>query len=209
MSSTGQPLSSRVQQLLEVVDQDREKRCAELLDQARAEADAIVRQAWRKTRVRLHHEVLQAREQYRHHLLLEQASNAARRRQLSDRVDRAWLEQAWQPLQEALIRRWQTAESRTLWIEAVTRQAMARLLRRDWQIEHPSDWPTAEQQQLASRLQAALGETPVFVADPALRAGLRVRAEGTCVDGSCAGLLRDRAHIEALLLAAARGAGHV
>ncbi len=209
MSSAGQPLSSRVQQLLEVVAQDREKRCAELLDQARAEADGIVRQAWQKTRARLHHEVLQAREQYRQHLLLEQASNTARRRQLSDRVDRAWLEQARQPLHEALARRWQSAEHRTLWIETLTRKALARLVRHDWRIEHPADWPAVEQQQLASRLQPVLGEAPVFVADPELRAGLRVRAEDTCVDGSCSGLLRDRAHIEALLLAARKQAGHV
>lgn len=209
MSSAGQPLSSRVKELLEVVEQNREKRCAELLDRARAEADGIVRQAWQKTRARLHHEVLQAREQYRRHLLLEQASNAARLRQLSDRVDRAWLEQAWQPLQEALIRRWQSAENRTLWVETLVRQALARLVRHNWQIEHPADWPAPEQQQLASRLLPVLGEAPVFVADPALPAGLRVRTEGACVDGSCAGLLRDRAHIESVLLAAAREAGRV
>ena len=208
MSSSGQPVASRLRQLLEVVNQDREQRCAELIGQARAEADRIVSRAWQKTRARLHHEVLQARDHYRRHLLLEQASNEARSRQARQRADRAWLQQVWQPLQEALARRWQTAEGRGLWIEVLTAQAMASLVRRDWQIEHPSDWPEAEHQQLKTRLQAALGEVPVFVADPALSAGIRVRAGDTVVDGSGAGLLRDRAHIEALLLATARESGN-
>jgi hypothetical protein len=204
MSTPGQAQAARLRQLLEVVDQDREKRCAELLDQAHAEAERVVRQARQKTRARLHHEVLQSREQYRSQLRLEQANNAARRRQARERADCAWLAQAWQPLQEALVGRWQAAEDRALWIEALVHQAMMRLVDRDWQIEHPSNWPEAEQQQLTTRLQAALGEAPVLVADPALSAGLRVRAGDTVVDGTCAGLLRDRTHIEALLLAGAR-----
>jgi hypothetical protein len=208
MSSSGHPLSSRLQELLEVVDQDRDKRCAELMDQADADSDRIIRQAWQKTRARLRHEVLRAREEYRRHLLLEQASNEVRRRQARESADRAWLEQAWQPLQEALARRWQTPEGRSLWVEALTRQARERLVHSDWQIQHPSDWPEAERRQLATRLQTELGKAPGFLADPALPAGIRVRAGDTVVDGSCAGLLRDRTHIEALLLAAARESGH-
>jgi hypothetical protein len=208
VNSSGQPVAARLQQLLEVVDQDRERRCAELTDQARAEADRIVSQAWQKTRARLHREVLQAREQYQRHLLLDQARQEALSRQARQRADRAWLREAWQPLQEALQRRWQTAEGRALWVEALTVQALARLVRRDWQIEHPADWPEAEQQRLKRRLQAALGELPVFVADAALSAGIRIRAGDTVVDGSGAGLLRDRRHIEALLLASVRESGN-
>jgi hypothetical protein len=208
MSSSVHPLSSRLQELLEVVDQDREKRCAELIDQARADAERIVKQAWKSTRARLHHEVLHARQEYRRQLLLEQASNEARRRQARERVDRAWLDQVWQPLQEALVQRWQTTEGRLLWVDALMRQATGRLVQSDWQIHHPADWPEAERRQLATRLQAVLGKEPAFVADPALSAGIRVCAGHTVVDGSCAGLLRDRTHIEALLLAALRESDH-
>lgn len=208
MSAPEQPLASRLQQLLEVVDQDREKRCAGLIDQAYAESNRIVRQAWQKTRARLHHEAQQSREAFRRQLLLEQARNAARRRLARESADRAWLDQAWPLLQEALTRRWQMAEGRALWVDVLTRQAQSRLVRRDWQIEHPSNWPQAEQQTLKARLQATLGETPVFVADPALPAGIRVRTGDTVVDGSHEGLLRDRTHIEALLLAFARTSRH-
>jgi F0F1-type ATP synthase membrane subunit b/b' len=199
-----QTAGERLQSLLEAVTQQRDARCAEILEQARDEARQLVRQAWRKARTRLHHAILRARQQFSHQLVLQQASQAARRRQARFHSDSILLEQSWTLLRSALERRWQDPDARGRWIETLTRQAQMRLVKTGWHIEHPSDWPDAEREATARRLHERLGEAPAFSADPSLQAGIRVRAGDTVVDGSCAGLLRDRVHIEALLLAAIR-----
>jgi len=201
MSAAREPATDRVQQLLAVVEQARDKRCAEVMDRAQTEARQLLKHAWQKARVRLHHEVLQSREQFRRHLVLDQAGKEARLRQARQRADRELLEQSWQPLRDALIRRWRMSAGRRAWVDAVIDQALGRLVGKDWQIEHPSDWPEQERQAVTERLRGLLGAEPVCIAEPSLPAGIRVRAGDTLADGSCDGLLRDRTDIEARLLA--------
>jgi hypothetical protein len=208
MNQPADPFAARVQQLLEVVEQQRDRRCAEILQQAEIEAQQLVQQARQKARVRLHREIQLARRQFSHQLILQQAGQSARQRRLRYRSDRALLDDAWQRLRAALERRWQDAVARRLWVEALTDRARARLVQTGWLVEHPADWPAEERLATARRLLAWLGEEPGFTADPGLRCGIRVRAGDTVVDGSCEGLLRDRAHIEAQLLAALRETGH-
>ncbi|MFZ0469010.1 MAG: hypothetical protein WAL92_08830, partial [Thiogranum sp.] len=184
MSAAREPATARVQQLLAVVEQARDKRCAELMDRAQTEARQLLKHAWQKARVRLHHEVLQSREQFRRHLVLDQAGKEARLRQARQRADRELLEQSWQPLRDALIRRWQVSAGRRAWVDAVIDQALGRLVGKDWQIEHPSDWPEQERQVVEERLRGLLGAEPEWVAEPSLPAGIRVRAGDTLVDGS-------------------------
>jgi vacuolar-type H+-ATPase subunit H len=201
MSAARGPATDRVQQLLSVVEQARDKRCAEIMDHAQAEARELLRHAWQKARVRLHHEVQQSRQQFHRHLVLEQAGNEARVRQARQSADRLLLEQAWQPLRDALIRRWQVSAGRRAWVDAVVDQALGRLVGKDWRIEHPSEWPEQERQAVEERLHGLLGTEPLWVVEPSLPAGIRIRAGDTFVDGSCDGLLRDRNDIEARLLA--------
>jgi F0F1-type ATP synthase membrane subunit b/b' len=194
----------RLQGLLEAVEQQRETRCAAILAQARDDAQALVKQARGKARTRLHREILHARQQFAQQFALQQASQAASQREARFRSDRALLDQAWPLLRTALERRWQEPVARRRWVEALTDLALARLVADDWRIEHPADWPVEEREALARRVQERSGTQPVFDADTGLQAGIRVRAGNTLVDGSCDGLLRDRVHIEALLLAALR-----
>lgn len=208
MNDDGAASAGRVQQLLEVVEQQRERRCAEIMQQAHDEAQQQLQQARHKARTRLRREIEHARQQFSQQLLLQQASHAARQRLARFRGDRAMLDDAWKLLRAALELRWQDTAARRLWVETLTDQARVRLVQTRWLIEYPPDWPEAERQASARRLQELLGETPEFAVDDALRAGIRVRAGETVVDGSCAGLLRDRVHIEALLLAALREMQH-
>jgi len=201
MSAAREPATDRVQQLLAVVEQARDKRCAEVMERAQTEARQLLKHARQKARARLHHEVLQLREQFRRHLVLDQAGKDARLRQARQRADRELLGQSWQPLRDALVRRWQVSAGRRAWVDAVIDQALGRLVGKDWQIEHPSDWPEQERQVVKERLRGLLGAEPVCVAESSLPAGIRVRAGDTLVDGSCDGLLRDRNDIEARLLA--------
>lgn len=209
MSADRDPTADRVQQLLAVVERARDKHCAEVMERAQTEARQLLKHALQKARVRLHHEIHQSREQFRRHLVLEQAGKEARLRQARQRADRVLLEQSWQPLRDALIRRWRVSAGRRAWVDAVIDQALGRLVARDWQIEHPSDWPEQERQVVKERLRGVLGSEPVCVAESSLPAGIRVRAGDTLVDGSCDGLLHDRSDIEARLLAVvAEVSGH-
>lgn len=194
----------RLQGLLDAVAQQRETRCAEILARARDDAQALVKQARGKARTRLHREILHARQQFAQQLALQQAGQAARQREVRFRSDRALLDQAWPLLRAALVQRWRDAATRRRWVEALAGLAQARLVGDDWRIEHPADWPAEERDALARHLKERSGAEPAFSADTALQAGIRVRAGNTLVDGSCDGLLRDRVHIEALLLASLR-----
>ena len=61
-------------------------------------------------------------------------------------------------------------------------------MERQWRIEHPVDWPEQELLALEQRMAAEQLARPAFIADPALSAGLRIRAGDTVVDGSSDGL---------------------
>jgi hypothetical protein len=208
MSVSQQSPSTRSIPLLEVVERDRDQRCAEITGQARSEARRVIAQAWGAERARLHLEVLETRAAVRHQLLLAQGSLETRRRQARQQADRRLLEQAWPLLREALLRRWRQPETRQAWVEALITQALKRLVDSPWKVEHPSDWPAAERHAVEARLNQVLDPLPVFVAEPALRAGIRVQAGNSVVDGSCDGLLRDRLGIEARLLAEIRTPGY-
>jgi F0F1-type ATP synthase membrane subunit b/b' len=201
------PSTERVQQLLEVVERQRDSRCAQIIDEARAEARQLMQQARQQARARLHDEIMSTRQKLSRQLKLQQASQAARQRQTRFQQDRALLDRTWTLMTAALERRWQDPEARRIWVETVTEQARARLVQTDWRIEHPADWPAEEREETARAVSRALHAKPAFAAEASLRAGIRVRAGDTLVDGSCEGLLRDRVHIEALLLAALRKSG--
>lgn len=206
-SRPGTSQTERMRQLLEVVEQERERRCADIMQQADQQARQLLKQARAKARERLHGEIVRARRKYGHQAVLQEASQAARQRQARFRADRAWLNQAWAHLRTALEQRWQDQAARAEWVESLIASARARLVESAWQIEHPRDWSEDERESLAAALRESLGQAPQFSVDDALSAGMRIRAGATLVDGSCDGLMRDRVHIEALLLAGRRESG--
>ena len=208
MKPDRQARGDRVSQLLTVVEQARDERCAEIMERARLESAHTLKQAWQKARGRLHQEIMHARARFAHQVRLEQAGEEVRRRQARQQADRRLLDESAQLLRDALIARWRTPAARKLWIEAVIEQALERLRSTDWRIEHPGDWSAQEREALEQRLAEKLGATPVFHSDTSLPAGIRVCAGSTVVDGGCDGLLRDRVRIEARLLAIVRETGH-
>jgi len=194
-------VDSQLQNLLQVVADNRDERCRVLLDAARAQARQLLQQARREARERLHRKVLETREQARQQLAAAQAQRQTRLRLQRHHADKALLARAWAPLGERLQQRWERQESRLLWIEHVVEQALSMLLDRRWHIEHPADWPEQEREMLGKRLERELGVAPQFVAQEQLAAGLRVCAGPTCLDATPAGLLRARTRIEAMMLA--------
>lgn len=207
MKSGRQADTDRLAELLKVVEQARDQRCADIMEQARLESAQILKQAWQKARGRLHQEVMHARARFANQLRLERAGDEVRQRQARQQADRRLLDESGQLLRDALVARWRTPAARTLWIDTVIEQALNRLRSTDWRIEHPGDWPVREREALQQRLAERLGAIPVFHSDTSLPAGIRVCADGTVVDGGCDGLLRDRVRIESRLLAIVRETG--
>jgi len=196
---TGAGSEGRAQQhLLEVVERYREQQCAELLEAANARAQQLLKQAWRETRARLQRGVADVRVLYRDRIGEAQARQQTRMRQQRQRDNSALLAGLWEPLQAAVVARWQQPDTRRAWIDALLKQTAGSLLDSAWVIEHPGDWPQAEQRAVRDRLDAVKVS---FRPQAGVTAGLRICAGGACVDGTAEGLLRDRAQVEALLLA--------
>ena len=187
------------QQLLAVVERYREEQCAALLARANDQARELVRQAYAEARARGQRGLAEVRLHYRDRIAAAQARQQTRMRQRRQQDNSALLASLWEPLRAAILSRWQEPAARRAWIDALLRTAAASLLDSSWTIEHPADWPQAEQHAVRSRV----GEVSVsFAPQAGMAAGLRICAGGACVDGSVDGLLKDRAYIESLLLAA-------
>jgi len=193
---------AQLKHLLEVVEQHRQGRCNELLQDAQSEARQHVKQAFGEARGRMHQEVLDLRERYRQQLTAVKAQQQTRIRKQQQQTDQALLATLWQPLHEALLRRWQQPDTRRIWIQQLVRQATATLVSTDWEIEHPVSWPEQERTVLESQLNKKDSNLVVsFSACESFQTGLRINTEGACIDGTMEGLLRDKSRIEARLLA--------
>ena len=192
---------AQLQNLLQVVERNRDERCEALLGEAREEARQVLQQARRVAREHLHRKVMAIRDEARQQLASAQAQRQTRLRLQRHRAEEALLARAWGPLGERLLQRWDRQDSRTLWIENAVEQAGAALLDRHWKIEHPANWAAAEREALGRRLEADLGTAPAFVAQSQIAAGLRICAGATCLDATHDGLLRARTRIEAMMLA--------
>jgi F0F1-type ATP synthase membrane subunit b/b' len=204
VSAAQTQVGAQTRHLLEVVRRRREEQCSRVLEQARNQSRQIIRNAYQEARNRTRQDILDLREQIRAQLASAQAREQTRQRHARQRVDRELVEATWQPLQDALLRRWLQPAVRREWIATLIRQASITLIDTHWNIEHPPDWPLQECNDLKAKLSNGIDCFPNFEARPTIAAGLCICAGGACVDGTLEGLLHGRSHIEALLLAAIR-----
>jgi hypothetical protein len=103
-------------------------------------------------------------------------------------------------LPQALCDRWQQCKTRKQWVNGVVAEARAVLPRGPWRIEHAPGLTDDERDAIAASLADVCATPPTFVADAALRAGLKITAAGNVVDAALAGLVADRVEIGASLL---------
>lgn len=190
-------LERQTRALLELIDADRARRCAQLLDPAQAAAAALRAQARNEARARRRATFVEQRQRRLDALAAARARLATRTRLHAQRHEAALLSLAWRQLPDALRALWHDAAARAAWVEQVVAAARTRLSADAWRIVHAADWPAAEQQALARSLA---GITLHFEREAAVDAGLKVVAGGNIVDGTVAGLLADRSEIEAALL---------
>jgi hypothetical protein len=168
---------------------------------AEDEAKALLRTAWREARERLHNDNVETRRRVEHTLISNEAQQQTRRRQQHQADDEALLVTAREALQAALLQRWQQPESRQQWCETLVNAAVTTMDSRVWTVEHPADWPMSEHDAIRDRIASLCGKAPRLQVNVDIRAGLRICADGTCMDATVEGLLHDPARIDAELLA--------
>lgn len=197
MNEPAPHLERQTRSLLELIEADRERRCAQILEPARAGALALQAQARSEARARRHATIAAQRQRRRDALAAARARLATRTRLHAQQHEAALLRLAWRQLPDALCTLWRDTAARAAWVGQVVAAARTRLSADAWRIVHAADWPAAEQQALAGSLA---GIALRFESEPAVDAGIKVIAGGNIVDGTVAGLLADRSEIEAALL---------
>lgn len=195
-------LNLQVEALLEALRGEQEKRCRTLIVAAESRARDLVGQSRLKLRARIRQAVDEERKrratalrQTRHRI---RAAQSRKVQALYERV----LRQAWQPLSTQLERRWADTADRRAWAGKLIDQAENTLGSGAWIIEHPEAWSAKDSRWLTQILQGRGIPEPTYRADPATVAGLRIRMDTACLDGTIDGLLAHRNRVEGLLLAA-------
>jgi hypothetical protein len=186
--------------LLDLVEADRARQCAQILGDENDRVLALLAQAHADARTRMRQAFEEQRQRRREQIAAALARLATQRRLHEQQRTAALLRLAWQQLPRELLALWQQAAARAAWVAAVLASARARMPGGPWHLVHAPAWPAEERQALAQTLVAESGATPVFEADAAIAAGLKVVANGNAIDGTLAGLLADRPAIEARLL---------
>ena len=187
--------------LLQMVERDREERCARIREEAEEGSRALLREARAQARRRVTEAIREARQRARARVADARAALGTQARQRRQEASRSLLEGAWDALPEALADRWRTDDARRVWLEALIDLAATSLPLGTWQVTHPVDLGEDDARLVAKRIEEVTGEPPELVASDGVRAGLRVCVGATCLDATVRGLLADRRSVEGRLLA--------
>jgi hypothetical protein len=190
-----------LEHLLNVVAENREKRCAEVTGRTLTQAEEILKQAHSRVRTRLHRHILILRDKYRVSVSAAQARNQTLIRQQHQKADSEFLDAAWPILRESLLALWRAPASRQIWIDTAIANASSTLLDHDWCIEYPRDFTEEEHEHLKQTATNKHGEEAKLAAGDDIRAGIRIIGHGTVLDATLEGLLQQKTAISAILIA--------
>lgn len=195
-------LDDRMKALLDLVEQFRARRHAELIEPARAEARETIRTALAESRRRVRTAIAEERKRYATEVGAVEAALATDRRLASQRHSVRLLGDAWHALRERLVARWDDGATRAEWITAHLDRALKAVPHHEsgWQIEHHPAWSEQERGHARERLRVE-GVTPVqFEPTAGIAAGFRVVSGHNVLDATLEGLVADRTQLEGRLL---------
>jgi len=193
-------LGLQVESLLEELKRQEARHCQEIITAAeRAARDLEART--RRELFRKRRRAVADERQRRRHALLEAASRMETREQRSahTRYEQV-LEVAWPRLLVALEERWRHRDGRRSWSAMLVDEAVSAIEAKTWTVEHPADWSSDDQSWFVEACSDRAIPPPVFLVDPGISAGLRVRLGDACLDGTLDGLLANRHEVEARIL---------
>jgi hypothetical protein len=195
-------LEQRTTSLLELVEQYRARRFAELLEPAHAEAREARRTALAEARRRVHTAIVEERKRYALEVGAVEAALATDRRLSDQRHAVQVLDAAWRELRARLVARWDAPFTRAQWVRAYLQRARRAVPcgAGGWRIQTHAAWTDAERAAWIEQLRID-GVAPVeFESSPAISAGFRVVSGNNVLDATIEGLLADRTQIEGRLL---------
>lgn len=191
--------------LADVLREKKERRCREIVAEAKQRAKKLTRDSRRDARERMH-EAIDEERRRRQRAIIEarRRLETAERKRIQARYQEL-LGLAWPRLVLELKRRWSEAGDRAAWCELVVDEAATLLGKNGWTVVHPAPgdgaWSTDDDNGLADMLAARDVTDAEYRPDSDLEAGLRIRRGGARLDGSIDGLLAHRPGIEGRLLA--------
>ncbi|HXZ59432.1 MAG TPA: hypothetical protein VEG26_04565 [Steroidobacteraceae bacterium] len=199
-ATPGSVLEAQVGAMLQRVRDGQERRLRELRAAAAAQSQEILRGARAEARGNLHQAVVRERMRMAQGLRQAEARAELESRQRAQVETLTLLRSMWAHIGAELEGRWSDGGQRGAWIAATVQQARRLFAGQEWRIEHARG-VSSEQQRAAQAEGHADGARRVeWVAEPSLRAGLRIRTPGACLDATVEGLLAERAEIEAAFL---------
>lgn len=201
MSEPASIVEAQLKALLNLVKSHRDTECQKLQADAQNQASALIRQAHHEARKRMHAAVQEERNRFQVRIESTRAQLQTRSRQRRQQAALLLLHQGWEQLEAEIRRRWQNADSRKQWVDALLDRAVELLPLGAWQVEHPHGWSDNEIEDVQTRISEYTGHESQFQCQDNINAGLRIFSHGACLDGTLEGLLADRDKVEAKLLA--------
>lgn len=196
-----------LQELLAHIRNESARECAEIRTRTEQEVRSLLRDAQRQARARVTRALAAERAASEARCIRENGISAMRVRRQHQQLERQALDRGWALLCNELTRRWQDPAARRAWVDGALTTAQRRLVARSWRVHHPELLDVAARRQAAAAVQALDAAIAIeWVADAALTEGVRIEAEGACVDATSCGLLAQRGQVEGLLLAAIEAA---
>ena len=194
-------LEQRTSALLELVEQYRARRFAELLEPARAEARQVVRAALAEARRRVHTAIVEERKRYAVEVSAVEAALATDRRLFQQRHAVQLLDTAWHDLRARLVARWDAAPSRAQWVRAYLQRALRSVpcASGGWRIQTHPAWSDDERARWLEQLRIDGVAQVAFETAGAISAGFRVVSGNNILDATIEGLLADRTQLEGKL----------
>jgi vacuolar-type H+-ATPase subunit E/Vma4 len=193
-------LEAQTEAMLERVNVHREQRAGEIRIKAAAQSLEIVRGARTEARESLHRAVARERTRLAQGLRQAEARAELESRRRAQLETRTLLEHMWEQVAAALEDRWRNDAARSEWIQAAVGEAAQLLAGQSWRIEHAAGVSAEDRRRAESRSLAGGARAVEWQPDAQLRAGLRVRSPGACLDATLAGLLARREEVEAAFL---------
>lgn len=201
MNENGGVVRIQVDALMDLLEKSRSTHCTGVREQAELQAQEIRRRARRIARERVSKAAHEERERLEREIRRVEAEIETEQRKRERLRDMALIEAGRERLARALAARWESPAERARWAETAVLEAAEVLLRREWTLEHPADWPAEERDRAIEFAGARCGATVTAKAAGGLDAGLRIRSGGALVDMSIPGLLANEHSIEGNLLA--------
>ena len=194
-------LEQRTSALLDLVEQYKARRCAELIEPAQAEARATLRNALADARRRVSTAIAEERKRRALEVGAVEAALATDRRLSAQRHAVKLLAGAWRDLRKRLIARWAAGPTRNQWIEAHLQRGLRAVPPASgWRIEYQPLWDEDERMRQRERLQAGGVAEVSFVEAADIAAGFRIVGGHNVLDATLEGLLADRSQLEGRLL---------